>query len=325
MALFLFLVIIVLAVLLARARLQLRNKDGNGLTSVHPGIAVGFECDNGQSGYGSESAPSAQGYSQGDRDAHEYISIIGDDYRLTVVLEIDYRDGAGGETTRQIEVKRFRVSDDKTNALIGAFCLLRQSNRDFYASRIQRCVDTGTGEVVQDIPAYLMKRYEDSALGQLDKLWDNLADELMVLVYVARMDGILKQKKKEVIADFALLSAPLLVLTQPEVVGFLKDVERVSRTKFGRLLTLLSAKDIAYKEKIVDCADRILQTKKSLRPDEGIVIAEMRKKLFPKKPRVKNSINVTANAVPTPPSPLPPPPPPPPPPPRAMPPSNESI
>ena len=88
-------------------------------------------------------------------------------------LEIDYKDSEGKETTRQVRLLKYSVNPDMSEAYLRAHCYLRDSWRTFLSTRIGRCVDIETGEIIQDIPKYLKEKYENSTIYFLEKVWND--------------------------------------------------------------------------------------------------------------------------------------------------------
>lgn len=216
------------------------------------------------------------------KDAYDYAYVVGDDKKLSLELEIDYTDAKGTETTRQIKLKRFRFSQDKKEGFLYGYCYLRGGGRDFNVSRIQRCVNVETGEIIVDITKYLEEQYEFSSGGQLEKMWNDFTDEINVLVYVGKLDGMLRKKEKEIIASYALSRNKIFRLSIEEIIEDMTNITSLSKTQFARALGKLSTKMEQERKDLIDYAERILNTKKNKKPGEEDVIPYMVKRLLPK-------------------------------------------
>ena len=216
------------------------------------------------------------------KDAYDYAYVVGDDKKLSLELEIDYTDAKGTETTRQIKLKRFRFSQDKKEGLLYGYCYLRGGGRDFYVTRIQRCVNVETGEIIVDIIKYLEEQYEFSSGGQLEKMWNAFTDEMNVLVYVGKLDGMLRKKEKEIIASYALSRNQTFRLSIEEIIEDMTNITSLSKTQFARALGRLSTKMEQERKDLIDYAERMLNTKKNKKPEEEEVIPYMVKRLLPK-------------------------------------------
>ncbi len=149
-----------------------------------------------------------------EKDAWEgwYLNSYGTegDKILVFEAEIIYTDGNQKTTKRRITTKRFGPNPygKLDDFLVLAFCHLRQENRTFATSRMRQLVNISTGEVAGDISAYLIGLYEASPAGRTVRLLKLLADEIMVLLFVARADGRMSPKEKEALVKFLQQAAP---------------------------------------------------------------------------------------------------------------------
>ena len=124
------------------------------------------------------------------------------DKKLSLELEIDYDDIEEGKTTREILLKSFHLYPDKEDGVLSAYCYLMEEDKDFYISRIARCIDQDYDEEVEDIFSFLEDEYENSARGQVEAIWTNYADEMSILVYVGSINGMHQKNTKELIAQW---------------------------------------------------------------------------------------------------------------------------
>jgi len=161
------------------------------------------------------------------------------DHPLTMEAEIFYTDRDGQSTKRQITTKHFGPNgfEEGGGMMILAYCHLRQENRTFVTSRIKKLVNLTTGEIVQDIPPYLMRLYEASPAGQTTHLLDRMGDQLAILLFVARADGRISPKEKAYLIDFLKAKAPGIEL-DPEVLG-VAFAERPSQAGVRRAMKVI--------------------------------------------------------------------------------------
>jgi len=120
--------------------------------------------------------------------------------KVTSNLEIEYRDGNGDKTKREISVREF--DNDLYGGIIMAHCHLRNATRTFRFDRIISAVDTDSGEVIPNIKEHLLSLYHASPLGTIDVAIDNNRDAWDILFYLAKTDGRAMPKEKEVIAEY---------------------------------------------------------------------------------------------------------------------------
>lgn len=206
----------------------------------------------------------------------------GEEKKLYLELEIVYRDRNGNETVRQIKIKKYSINADKTEALIYAYCYLRGAGRNFYVSRIQNCTDLETGEIIENLLLYIEQKYDSSPEMKLKKIWSILADEANTLIYVGKVDGMLRKQKKEIIASYVLLKMQDCNLSLEEIIEDMKGATPISKTQFARTLGRLAQKSEEERQEIVDCAEKLLNTKKSKQPEEEAMLPYIIKRLFPK-------------------------------------------
>ena len=70
-------------------------------------------------------------------------------------LIIDYIDAANQSTTRTVKITSFQAGNP---AGIRGFCLLRKETRIFRIDRVQKAVDSETGEIIENLIPWLESR-----------------------------------------------------------------------------------------------------------------------------------------------------------------------
>jgi len=227
----------------------------------------------------------ADGEVYGEKDAYEVGSIAfegGDEYRSSFDIEIDYKDREGLSTTRQVKVKSFRINEEETEAEIYGYCYLRDAGRTFYATRIKRCVDLDTGEIIKKIPTFLKTKHYASPEGKWE-LWMNKRNcEVEVLVYIGRLDKQLRRKEREIIIEYAQSKEPELNISIEVVEDYLKGCGTISKAMFGRHLTKLSAGTEDEKNDFIKTCEKIVGTKKEKTTEEQKAIENIRRRFFGK-------------------------------------------
>ena len=219
-------------------------------------------------------------YAEGqDSDAWESLYGFAPERRLEIELEIDYRDRNGQDTTRRIRLKRFACNESLTDAALMAHCYLRGGFRSFRASRVQRCVDVETGEIIHNLPQYLLNTYASSPAGLLEAMWERYGDELAALVYVGKLDGRLMKKEKEVIVSYIRNRFGDSNLGEADLLEELKAVDVLSKNQFARCLGRLAALNDLDRSAFVEAVEAILATKKAKSAAEEEVIPYVRKRL----------------------------------------------
>lgn len=219
-------------------------------------------------------------FSSFSKDAWESFGSDRDWKRLEdLELEIDYKDSEGKETTRQVRLLKYSVNPDLSEAYLRAHCYLRDSWRTFLSTRIGRCVDIETGEIIQDIPKYLKEKYENSTIYFLEKVWNDFSDELSILVYVGKSDGRLTKAEKEVIADYMIARLNSNKITAEDFIKELKYAKVMTKTQFARAIGRMSKLPTEDKTSLLTASRSILATKKKRGALEEDVIPYMSKRL----------------------------------------------
>jgi hypothetical protein len=196
------------------------------------------------------------------------------------ILEIEYVDRNGVKSERRIRVRRVSFNTDISNAAIYAYCFVRQAGRTFIANRISRCVDVRTGEVIYNIPAFLMSEYENSKYGRIVALRASHADEIAALVYVSKIDGRSTKAEKEAIAIYLQNSFDCSGLSQADIIEDLRNETVLSRTQFQRCVGRLSRQANLNKDAFMGAVKSIIGSSKSPHPPSAVeVLVYIKKKL----------------------------------------------
>lgn len=118
---------------------------------------------------------------------------------ISANLRIDYQDGVGSRTTRDIRLMKYGPWEG--GAILWAYCHLRKANRTFRTDRIAMCTDLDTGEIIGNLEAWLDDKYQASPDHALEKIIETAWDALRVLYYISKADGRLTQKERAVVRD----------------------------------------------------------------------------------------------------------------------------
>ena len=107
---------------------------------------------------------------------------------ITANLQIDYQDGAGSRTTRNIRVMKYGPWDG--GAILWAYCNLRQANRTFRTDRIISCTDLDTGEIIENLEVWLDTKYQASPDRAIEKLLIPLGMRCVCCITSAKQMGV---------------------------------------------------------------------------------------------------------------------------------------
>jgi hypothetical protein len=194
--------------------------------------------------------------------------------KSNTILEIEYVDRNGVKSERRIRVRRVSFNSGITNAGIYAYCYVRQAGRTFIASRISRCVDVRTGEVIANIPAFLMSEYEHSRYGRIEALRESHSDEIAALVYVSKIDGRSTKAEKEAIAIYLQNSFDCIGLSQADIIEDLRNETMLSRTQFQRCVGRLSRQANLNRDAFIVAVKSIIGSSKSPPPPSAVEVLD---------------------------------------------------
>jgi transcription termination factor NusB len=189
-------------------------------------------------------------------------------------LELTYQDVNGSRSTRTVRVSEY----DGSNYLNG-FCELRQQRRTFRLDRIISCIDTETGEVIQNIPQYLLEKYHHSPGYILDQALEKLSDILSVLYYVGKADGQLRAEERIILRAVVRKVAKHEEITDtmidrcfngasvPSLQAVKLAINRICKANGHNMLTTFKI------------AERIVATQKTVHPSETEILEYMQRKM----------------------------------------------
>ncbi|GBF44408.1 tellurite resistance protein TehB [Leptospira ellinghausenii] len=120
---------------------------------------------------------------------------------VNLLTLIEYVDAKNQYSKRRITIKRM-VPWANEYALL-AFCHERQSHRTFKLSGIKSMCDLETGELITDPYNYLVQRFQDSPLGKWTKFLSEFEKEILILVFVAKVDGRMTARERKIIFEYA--------------------------------------------------------------------------------------------------------------------------
>jgi len=181
-----------------------------------------------------------------------------------------------GTTLRgEIRVKRYRLSKQGDQAILGAHCQLLKRYLDFNSQSLQRCLDLESGQLIDDLPAFLEASHAASQQGQLDRLYQSHQDELAVLLYVGRADGVLQRREKELIAHYLVGRFTGGSLQVEEIARDLAWKPVPNHDDFKLATQRLAQLEASLKKQIVQLCRQLIEVKETLDGDEEASMAEV--------------------------------------------------
>ncbi len=191
-------------------------------------------------------------------------------------LRINYLDGIGNKTERTVDVRQFGAYDD-TSLLIG-HCTLRDAARTFRSDRIQKCIDVQTGELVNDVVAYLQNKYDVSPDRSRDVLLIDEYDTIRLLLYVGKADGQLRAAEKTIIREACITLANDARLSADSIDKLLTEMDVPTLAAFKLAVGRISKRDPTKQFFVLNTAEKMVATQKSVHPSEQEALDYMQKR-----------------------------------------------
>ena len=217
------------------------------------------------------------------KDAWEGIAYI--DYEVKLIdakVNITYIDIKNQKTNRDFSVKRFFYADDEKEYFIQGRCQLRDANRTFRIGRVEKLADLETGEIINQgkYVDFFEEIYRKSPAFLVEKVIDEYTNELIILVYLCRLNGRFTAKEKTHIFNYlnhqknGILTDVHKTLIEAEI----KDVDFTPTKANKAISTLKSDKNFDSRE-IIEVIEEISRLTKTINPVTKAGIEMVLKKL----------------------------------------------
>ena len=196
---------------------------------------------------------------------------------VEITLRLKYTDGNEKQTERVVDVEQY--DENLHGGIILGHCSLRQGTRTFRIDRITSCVVQSTGEVVEDVRAFLREIYDKSVHSTIDRLRDEEHDLLTVFLFIGKADERLIKKEVDIVAEMCRELTGDERVTWEIALKMLNQFEIPSLTAYrmavGRLASLPEERRLA----IIRRAESIVGTQKTISGAEQDAIAYLKKML----------------------------------------------
>lgn len=195
---------------------------------------------------------------------------------IKATIKLVYTDSSGKKSERIVDAKECDTSAPD-GYLIG-FCHLRRSIRTFRLDRIVSAVDVETGELIASLNAFAAKKYEESPVAAVDRLFEDHSDALRVLFYVAKADGRFTQKEKDIYLEYCRKVHPDEQINTKLIDSALKWVDIPTRHSYKVICGKLAKADDLQKSAILEAAEAMIATQKTVSEEEEAAIEYMKKR-----------------------------------------------
>lgn len=186
---------------------------------------------------------------------------------------IEYTDRYGDKSSREIEISSYDGS-----AYLNAFCHHRNEPRMFRIDRIDSCVDATTGEVIQDLPQYLLEKYEKSAQFLFESK-GYIQDPIKILHYVGKADSQLRKEERAIIYHVFRQISKQSNITDEEIAKVINQIQTMSPQAFKLAVGRVAKNKIELLTYTLKAAEKIVHTQKKIHPNEQEALDYMAKKI----------------------------------------------
>ncbi len=172
-----------------------------------------------------------------------------------------YKDAAGNETRRVIDLQGFMWEE---NFYIVAYCHLRNAQRQFSLDRIVSLYDS-SGNEIQNPKEYFLALYKQTPKYKTENALKEKAEQLSLLVFLARADGTMRKNEREIILKY--LDSQIQGLDLDAVEKRVKSMQCDLRA-FNQILKNAQQWPGAEKQMLLSCINQMYSLKKTPDPME---------------------------------------------------------
>lgn len=194
--------------------------------------------------------------------------------RLAASLRISYEDARGVETERDVQV-RFVAPHDQT-LMLSAHCNLRDEVRCFRADRVLEAVDLTTGEVIDDLEAWLRaKAGIDGGQAEQDEEMPVIWRVARVLRCVGAADGQFRAVERKIASENLCAVAGVSDIPVEDADLLLRQGGRPTRNALIESLQELKAHP-GVLARLLPVAEQMVATQKTVHAEEEFALQEIR-------------------------------------------------
>ena len=204
-------------------------------------------------------------------------SVIYNGYKAaTARVRIRYTSGQGQASEREVSIQSY---DDTIGiGMFEGFCHLRGAQRSFYFARVGQAVDAETGEVINDLRAYLNAQWEQGTGPAVRLLFTEHNTELEVLLFMAKADKAIRAAELEIITQYCRDVTGDQRLDTATIRAVLNHAHLTSLLGFKQKIGALQREPQTARRVAAACR-AIVATQKTIHPDELAALDYLDKKL----------------------------------------------
>ena len=222
-------------------------------------------------------------HAEDDEPPYDYYSPVEPISRLVSArVHIRYMDSHRNITERDYDITSFRRGD--LGYQLNGFCHLRSARRVLVSQGVVACVDRETGEVVSHITSFLDEKYKATPASHFDAMLEDHGDAIAIFTYMAKADGALRAKEREIIIGFMqeeMSDGPPAEWLEKQ----LKESIPPTKYQFECAVRAQSGSENNYRARILEAVNVILATNKTQSEEETRALHYLNERLLEGKGR----------------------------------------
>jgi len=187
---------------------------------------------------------------------------------------LDYESTSGKRTTRDVDVSAFYRGDG--GCIIDCFCHLRNAKRTLSSKSIRRAIDRDTGEVINDLYAFLESKYNENPEKAYDAILQSYTWTIFILLYVAATDGAIRAQERQLVVEFCMRRGNPSELTIEKLDALVKGLGRPAKSDFQRYIRERTTTPEVIRD-ILATAKAIVATNSKVHTEQERALAYMTK------------------------------------------------
>lgn len=202
-----------------------------------------------------------------------------DEVPVHAALYIHYCDAQGQLSSRNITLRSIVPWEGNDIAML-AYCHEREAHRTFLASRVLQAVELDTGEIIKDVDRWLRLNFTNTPKGRIAAALKAVESECLILSYIARADGAMRAKERQIIARFIAGADREIGIDAADEVELDKRVRTIycDYDEYRAAIDKVRDQAVEQRHAVVEAARAIINSEKRIDPAEQKavdVLAEM--------------------------------------------------
>lgn len=203
-----------------------------------------------------------------------WISTDGIPRKVDVRLKMIYQKTNGNIHERDYDVQRFQRGRDGYSMY--GYCHLRRAARSLVTAGVIKCTDRESGEIIDNLPAYLEAKYAETPDARYDATVEKYWRSMKILFYFAKADGAMRAKERAILVDFILQRMEPGGPSAEGVEKIIKDWCQPTKVEFWDAVRDAAAESKDNLMLLIDLCEKMASTDKKIHDEETKALKYMR-------------------------------------------------